>query len=186
METPKVLSSENRTALMTVLRVRFEANSQRHAGIDWSVVRARLDANPNKLWSLAEMERTGGESDVVAVEATGILVYFDCSPESPVGRRSVCYDRAAQEARKENKPVSNALDMAVAMGVELLTEDDYRALQRLGSFDSKTSSWVVTPPDIRLLDGALFGDYRYGKGFIYHNGASSYYASRGFRCRLTV
>jgi hypothetical protein len=159
----------------------------RHKGLEWAKIQAKLDASANKLWSLNEMERTGGEPDVVGHDKlTGEYVFYDCSEESPKGRRSVCYDREALEARKENKPKDNAIDVAAAMGIEILTEGQYRHLQKLGNFDTKTSSWVITPPDIRKLGGALFGDYRYGQVFVYHNGAESYYAARGFRGSLRI
>ena len=159
----------------------------RHPGLAWAKVQAKLEAQPEKLWSLHEMERTGGEPDVVGQDQqTGGYLFYDCSAESPKGRRNVCYDRAGQEARKEHRPEQNALDMAAAMGIELLTEDEYRALQRLGEFDTKTSSWVKTPAEIRQLGGALFCDRRYGHVFVYHNGAQSYYGSRAFRGSLRV
>lgn len=173
--------------LLEVLKARFEKNMKRHAGLEWADVQARLEARPEKLWSLNEMERTGGEPDVVRHdEETGEYVFCDCSAESPGGRRSVCYDGEALASRKEHKPENSAVDMAAAMGVELLSEEQYRALQRLGSFDTKTSSWLKTPPDIRRLGGAIFGDFRYGNVFVYHNGAESYYAARGFRGCLRV
>lgn len=173
--------------LLRILKARFEKNMNRHEGLEWAKVQAKLEANAEKLWSLSEMERTGGEPDVVGLdERTGEYIFYDCSAESPIGRRNVCYDREAQEARKEFKPEDNAMDMAVAMGIELLTEDQYRELQRLGNFDTKTSSWVKTPLDIRRLGGALFADRRYGHVFVYHNGAQSYYAARGFRGSLRV
>jgi len=169
------------------LKARFEKNMHRHRGLDWSSVQARLEAHPDKLWSLNEMERTGGEPDVVGYDSeTGEYLFYDCSPESPGGRRSLCYDREAREARKEHKPQSSALEMAAAMGIELLTEEEYRKLQELGEFDTKTSSWVMTPPEIRALGGALFCDRRYNHVFTYHNGAESYYAARGFRGKLRV
>lgn len=159
----------------------------RHQGLDWANIQARLEANSDKLWSLAEMERTGGEPDVVGEDQqTGEYIVYDCSAESPKGRRSVCYDRQGQDSRKEHKPENNALDMATAMGIELLTEKQYRALQQLGKFDTKTSSWVQTPAEIRNLGGALFADYRYGHVFVYHNGAESYYSARAFRGSLRV
>ncbi len=159
----------------------------RHQGLEWAGVRARLEAEPEKLWSLSEMERTGGEPDVVGRDdKTGEYIFYDCSAESPKGRRSVCYDREAQESRKEARPDDNAMDMAAAMGIALLTEEQYRALQQLGNFDTKTSSWVMTPADVRKLGGALFCDRRYDKVFVYHNGAQSYYAARGFRGSLRV
>jgi hypothetical protein len=159
----------------------------RHPGLAWAVVKARLEANPEKLWSLNEMERTGGEPDVAGQdEITGETIFYDCSAESPAGRRSLCYDREALESRKEHKPESSALDMAAAMGIELLTEEQYRALQKLGEFDTKTSSWLRTPAEIRKLGGAIFGDRRYEHVFVYHNGADSYYGARGFRGWLRV
>ena len=183
----KALVPEDRDELLSVLSVRFEQSMQRHPGLSWADVQARLAARPEKLWSLYEMERTGGEPDVVGFDpATGEFLFYDCSPESPKGRRSLCYDRAAWEARKEHKPADNAVDLAAAMGVELLTEDEYRALQALGQFDTKTSSWVSTPPAIRSLGGAIFCDRRYGHVFVYHNGAESYYGVRGFRGSLRV
>lgn len=190
MSTRKVkkqLPAEDREALLTKLQSRFEKNMRRHKGVEWAAVLERLEANPEKLWSLNEMERTGGEPDVVDFDKkTGEYIFVDCSAESPKGRRSTCYDREAWEARKEHKPAENAIDMATAMGIEMLTEQEYRDLQELGVFDAKTSSWVKTPPDIRKLGGALFCDYRYGHVFVYHNGAQSYYAVRGFRGSLRV
>jgi hypothetical protein len=181
------LSQEHRDGLLRTLNGRFEAHMNRHKGLEWDTVQAKLSANAGKLWSLSEMERTGGEPDVVGHDTkTGEYIFFDCSAESPGGRRSVCYDREALASRKEHKPKNSALDMAAAMGIELLTEDEYRDLQRLGNFDTKTSSWVKTPPDIRTLGGAVFCDRRYGHVFLYHNGAESYYAARGFRGSLRV
>ena len=183
----KTLLPEQREMLLGALKARFEKNVKRHKGLDWDGVRAKLEAHPEKLWSLHEMERTGGEPDVVGHDKkTGEYVFFDCSPESPKGRRSLCYDREALDARKENKPKDNAIDMAAAMGIELLTEEQYRELQNLGEFDTKTSSWVKTPADIRKLGGALFCDRRFNSVFLYHNGAESYYAARGFRGWLRV
>jgi hypothetical protein len=183
----KSLGSRQREELLGTLKARFENNMNRHGGIHWAKVRERLEAAPDKLWSLGEMERTGGEPDVVGRDPeTGAFVFFDCSVESPAGRRSVCYDRQAREARKKHKPESSAIEMATRMGAALLNESQYRRLQELGAFDSKTSSWLETPPDIRGLGGAIFGDYRLGTVFIYHNGAESYYVARGFRCSLTV
>jgi Protein of unknown function (DUF4256) len=183
----KVLSAEQRAELLEVLRARFEKNMNRHKGLEWTKVRAKLEANPEKLWSLGEMETTGGEPDVVGHDKkTGDYIFYDCSAESPKDRRSLCYDREALDSRKENKPKNSAVDMAAAMGIELLTEEDYRALQNLGKFDTKTSSWLKTPSEIRKLGGAIFGDYRYGHVFVYHNGAESYYAARGFRGSLRV
>ena len=173
--------------LLDALKTRFEKNMKRHPGIDWAQVQARLEAHPGKLKALEQMESTGGEPDVIGHDAkTGELVFVDCSAESPKGRRSICYDREALEARKEHKPADSAVGMAEAMGVDLLTEDEYRRLQELGRFDEKTSSWVKTPPAIRKLDGALFCDRRYDCVFVYHNGAQSYYAARGFRASLRV
>ena len=183
----KDLSPEQREELLGTLKARFEKNMNRHKGVDWAKVEARLEANPEKLWSLNEMETTGGEPDVVAHDKkTGEYTFYDCSAESPKGRRSICYDREALEARKENKPKDSAMNMAAALGVELLTEEQYRELQKLGEFDLKTSSWVKTPADIRKLGGALFCDRRYNTVFLYHNGADSYYANRGFRGSLSV
>jgi hypothetical protein len=183
----KELSQEQREELLRVLKTRFEKNMKRHSGLEWDKVQARLDGNPEKLWSLNEMERTGGEPDVVGHDAkTGEYIFYDCSAESPAGRRNVCYDREALESRKEHKPGNNAIDMATDMGIELLTEEQYRELQKLGNFDLKTSSWVKTPLEIRKLDGALFVDRRYDHIFVYHNGASSYYGVRGFRGSLKV
>lgn len=176
------LSQEQQEELLQTLKSRFEKNMHRHAGLAWPQVKARLEANPEKQWSLFEMERTGGEPDVVALDKnTGEYIFYDCSAESPKGRRSVCYDREGLESRKEHAPENNALDMAAAMGIELLTEEQYRDLQKLGSYDLKTSSWVQTPPPIRKLGGALFCDRRYDHVFTYHNGAQSYYAARAFR-----
>jgi hypothetical protein len=181
------LGAEQRDALFEALRLRFEQNMTRHEGAQWTNVRAKLEARPDRLWSLAEMERTGGEPDVVGqVTETDESVFFDCSQESPVGRRSLCYDREALDARKKHKPKNSAVQMAMDMGVELLTEQQYRELQALEEFDTKTSSWLHTPSNIRELGGAIFGDYRFGTVFIYHNGAESYYAGRGFRCSLRV
>jgi hypothetical protein len=181
------LSPEQREELLSVLKTRFEKNMNRHKSLEWAQVQARLEANAEKLWSLHEMERTGGEPDVVDHDKkTGEYNFYDCSAESPKGRRSLCYDREALDSRKENKPKDNAIDMAAAMGVELLTEEQYRELQQLGNFDTKTSSWVKTPPDIRKLGGALFCDRRFNTVFVYHNGAESYYAARAFRGSLRV
>lgn len=186
-DSKKKLSPEQRDALLKTLKARFEKNIARHKGLDWSKLQAKLEANPEKLWSLSEMERTGGEPDVVSLDKkTGEYIFFDCSAETPKGRTSVCYDREALDARKEHKPKTSALDMATAMGIELLTEEQYRELQQLGEFDTKTSSWIKTPPAIRELDGALFCDRRYDHVFTYHNGAQSYYAARGFRGSLKV
>ena|ERR1051325_3619798 len=181
------LSPEQREELLRALKARFEKNMNRHKGLDWSKVQTKLEANSEKLWSLNEMERTGGEPDVVGHDKkTGEYIFYDCSVESPAGRRSICYDREALEARKEHKPKDSAINMALAMGIELLTEEQYRELQKLGNFDTKTSSWVKTPPEIRKLGGALFCDRRYDHVFVYHNGADSYYAARGFRGSLSV
>ena len=187
MQTKKELNEEQIRELVTLLKARFEKHRERHAGLDWEQVQARLEANPEKLWSLHEMERTGGEPDVVGREtAGGAIVFKDCSPESPKGRRSLCYDREALDSRKEHKPENSVMDMAGAMGVELLTEDQYRELQKLGEFDLKTSSWVKTPASIRKHGGAVFCDRRYDTVFLYHNGAESYYAARGFRGSLRI
>lgn len=173
--------------LLITVKARFEKNSNRHKGIEWDTVLAKLHTNTHKLWSLNEMEITGGEPDVVGYdEKTDEYIFFDCSAESPKGRRSVCYDDEALEKRKENKPANSAMQMAADMGINLLTEAQYRALQKLGPFDTKTSSWIITPAEIRQLGGALFADYRYGQVFVYHNGAESYYAARGFRGELRV
>lgn len=183
----KKLSTEQREALLALMKSRFEKNPNRHKGIEWAEVQMKLEARPEKLWSLSEMERTGGEPDVVAFDKkTGEYVFYDCSAESPKGRRSLCYDRRAWESRKEHKPQGNAVDAAVAMGVELLTEEETRELQKLGNFDTKTSSWVRTPEDFRDQGGALFCDRRFGKVFVYCNGAESYYAARGWRGSLRV
>src|SRR5690349_2540245 len=183
----KKLSATQQKDLIAVLKSRFEKNTNRHKGLDWSKVEARLEANAEKLWSLNEMERTGGEPDVVGLDKkTGEFIFYDCSPESPKDRRSYCYDREALNARKELKPANSVMDVATAMGIELLTEEQYRELQTLGKFDSKTSSWVKTPPEIRKHGGAIFCDFRYNHVFTYHNGADSYYAARGFRGSLKV
>jgi hypothetical protein len=181
----KDMAPEQREALLSALKARFEKNRNRHTGLEWAQVQAKLEANPEKLWSLNEMERTGGEPDVVDYDKKlGEYIFYDCSAESPKGRRSICYDRVGQQARKEHQPADNAIDMAAAIGVELLTEEQYRKLQQLGNFDTKSSSWVKTPADIRKLGGALFCDRRYNHVFVYHNGAESYYAARGFRGSL--
>ena len=181
------LSSEQREELLRALKARFEKNMNRHKGLEWAKVKAKLAASAEKLWSLSEMERTGGEPDVVGHDKkTGEYIFFDCSAETPKGRTSVCYDREGWESRKEHRPKTTAMDMAAAMGVELLTEEQYLALQNLGSFDTKTSSWVKTPSDIRNLGGALYCDRRYGRVFVGHNGAQSYYAARAFRGSLRV
>ena len=187
MQRVKDMNAKQREELLQTLKVRFEKNMNRHKGVEWAKVQAKLQANTEKLRSLNEMEQTGGEPDVVGHDKkTGEYVFYDCSVESPKGRRSVCYDREALEARKENKPKDSAINMATTMGVELLTEEQYRELQKLGEFDLKTSSWVKTPADIRKLGGALFCDRRYNTVFLYHNGADSYYAARGFRGSLRV
>jgi hypothetical protein len=181
------LSPEQREELLRVLKARFEKSANRHKGLEWAKVQARLEANTEKLWSLSEMERTGGEPDVVGHDKkTGEYIFYDCSAESPAGRRSFCYDGEALASRKEHKPKDSAIGMAAAMGIEILTEEQYRELQKLGKFDTKTSSWIETPPDIRKLGGAIFADFRYGHVFVYHNGAESYYAARGFRGSLRV
>ena len=183
--TRRELATQARDELVRVLEARFEKHRDRHPNIEWSRVLTRLNSAPEKLWSLHKMEATGGEPDVVAMDKkTGEVVFFDCSPESPKGRAGVCYDREGLESRKEHKPKHNALDLAAEMGVEMLTVDEYHQLQELGEFDTKTSSWVKTPEEIRALGGALFGDRRYGRVFIYHNGAQSYYGARGFRASL--
>ncbi|HJT01268.1 MAG TPA: DUF4256 domain-containing protein [Terriglobales bacterium] len=187
MKIMPTLSSKQRDELLKRLQARFEKNMNLHRGLVWSEVQARLEANAEKLWSLNEMEKTGGEPDVVGHDKkTGEYIFYDCSAESPKDRRSLCYDRAALDSRKENKPQGNAMDMAAALGIELLTEEQYRELQKLGKFDSKTSSWVKTPSAIRKLGGALFCDRRYDTVFLYHNGAESYYAARGFRGSLRI
>ena len=183
----KELSLKQREELLGVLKARFEKNMNRHEGLEWAKVQAKLEASAEKLWSLNEMERTGGEPDVVGHDKrTGEYIFFDCSAESPKGRTSFCYDREALDSRKEFKPKNNVIDMAAAMGVELLTEEQYQELQKLGNIDTKSSSWVGTPPDMRKLGGALFGDCRFGRVFFYHNGAESYYSGRGFRGSLRV
>ena len=183
----KQLSPQQREELLKTLKARFEKNMNRHKGLDWAKVQAKLEVSPEKLWSLGEMESTGGEPDVVGYDKkTGDYVFYDCAAETPKGRRSFCYDRAALDSRKEHKPANNAVDVAAAMGVELLTEEQYRELQKLGKFDLKTSSWIDTPADVRKLGGALYCDRRYERVFVYHNGAESYYAARGFRGSLRV
>ena len=183
----KILKSEERIELLKNLETRFLKNIDRHKGFHWAKIQRKLNAHPAKLWSLKEMERTGGEPDVIGFdEKTSQYVFYDCSPESPKGRRSLCYDHKALESRKEPKPKNSVIDMSTWMDIELLTEEQYRDLQKLGNFDTKTSSWLKTPSDIRRLGGALFADYRYGKAFVYHNGAQSYYAARGFRGLLRV
>lgn len=181
------LSQEDRSQLLKVLKERFEKNIDRHKDLDWSKIEAKLIANEEKLWSLNEMEKTGGEPDVVAYDKdTDEYIFYDCSPETPKGRRSICYDNEALESRKQNKPVGSAVGMAAEMGIDLLTEEQYGQLQKLGKFDMKTSSWLKTPADIRKLGGAIFGDLRYGRVFVYHNGAESYYSVRGFRGCIRV
>ncbi len=185
----KELSSEQSKELLKTLKARFEKNMNRHKGLEWAKVQAKLDTTTGreKLWSLNEMEKTGGEPDVVGHDKkTGEYIFYDCSAESPGGRRSICYDREGLESRKEHKPENNAVDMAAAMGIELLTEEQYRGLQKLGNFDTKTSSWLKTPAEIRKPGGAIFADYRYGHVFVYHNGAQSYYGGRAFRGSLRV
>jgi hypothetical protein len=187
MPRAKDMKAEQREELLSALKARFEKNMNCNEGLEWAKVQARLEANPEKLWSLNEMERTGGEPDVVGYDKeTGEYVFCDCSAESPKGRRSLCYDREALESRKEHKPESSAMDMAAGMGIEILTEEKYRELQKLGNFDTKTSSWLKTPSEIRKLGGAIFGDRRYNHVFVYHNGAESYYGARGFRGSLRV
>ena len=186
-QTEKQLSPKQREELLAVLKTRFEKNLSRHQGLEWSKVRAKLETSPEKLWSLNEMERTGGEPDVVDQDKkSGGYIFFDCSPQSPNGRTSLCYDAEALNARKEHKPKSSAMEMAAAMGIELLTEEQYLQLQKLGEFDTKRSSWLKTPAEMRKLGGALFGDRRFGRVFFYHNGAESYYGGRGFRGWLRV
>jgi hypothetical protein len=181
------MKAKEREALLEALKTRFENNMRRHAGIAWAEIRARLDASPDALRSLQAMEATGGEPDVIGQDKdSGQFTFVDCSAESPIGRRSTCYDLEARESRKENAPQNSAVEMAASMGIDLLTEEQYRALQTFGDFDAKTSSWIKTPPDVRALGGALFCDRRYGKVFVYHNGAPSYYAARGFRGSLRV
>ncbi len=187
MENEKQLSPEQRSELLSALKDRFDKNTNRHKGLEWAKVQAKLEANPKKLWSLNEMERTGGEPDVIGYDkTTNEYLFYDCSAESPKDRRSVCYDREALESRKEHKPKNSAVAMASEMGIELLTEEQYRNLQQFGNFDTKTSSWIKTPAEIRNLDGAIFADFRYDTVFVYHNGAESYYAARGFRGLLRV
>ena len=186
MPRAKDMKANQGEELLRTLKARFEKNMNRHKGLEWAKVQAKLEAS-DKLWSLNEMESTGGEPDVVGHDKkTGEYIFYDCSAESPTGRRSVCYDRKALESRKEHKPKNSAIDMAAAMGIELLTEEQYRQLQKLGEFDTKTSSWIITPTDIRKLGGALFADFRYGNVFVYHNGAESYYAARGFRGSVRI
>jgi hypothetical protein len=187
MPKAKEITGKQRDGLLKTLKARFEAHMHRHAGVEWTVVQARAESNSGKLWSLNEMEQSGGEPDVIGIDkTTGECIFVDCSAQSPKGRRSLCYDREALEGRKEHKPKSNTVDMATAMGAALLRVDEYRELQKLGEFDTTTSSWVQTPAKIRKLGGALFCDRRYDAVFVYHNGAESYYAARGFRCSLRV
>lgn len=187
MNTSKKLSTDEQAELLEVLKNRFKKNMERHKGIEWGKIQQKLEANPEKLWSLNEMESTGGEPDVIGFdEKTDEYIFSDCSEESPKGRRSICYDHVALESRKNNKPENSAIGMATDMGIEILTEKQYRELQKLGNFDKKTSSWILTPPEIRKLGGAIFADYRYNSVFVYHNGADSYYAVRGFRGLLRV
>lgn len=185
--SPKSLSAEQTKALLKSIQLRFEKNKHRHKNIDWETVESKLLANPQKIWSLNQMEITGGEPDLIWYNTkTGVFTFVDCSPESPKDRRSICYDHEALESRKENKPKNSACQMAAQMGIQLLTEEQYRDLQKIEKFDTKTSSWIKTPADVRALGGALFCDYRYGKVFTYHNGAESYYAVRGFRGLLEI
>jgi hypothetical protein len=187
MSTKKELQSAQQTGLLSTLKIRFEQHMNRHQGMDWASVEAKLKAQPQKLWSLNQMEETGGEPDVVDYDKkTGEYLFYDCADETPKGRRSVCYDQEALNSRKEHKPKNSAFGIATEMGIELLTEEEYRALQKLGKFDTKTSSWLKTPAEIRKLGGAIFGDFRYNNVFIYHNGAESYYAARSFRGSLKV
>lgn len=187
MAHKKDITSQQIETLLSVLKTRFENNMSRHKGLNWAEILERLNSNPKKLWSLYEMENTGGEPDVVGYDlSTDEYIFYDCSEESPKGRRSLCYDRAAWESRKEHKPKDNVLDVAEAMGIEIVTDDEYLKLQQFGPFDAKTSSWVKTPEDIRQLGGAIFCDYRYGHVFVYHNGAESYYSARGFRGILRI
>lgn len=187
MSIKKELSVEQQVELINVLKARFEKNKNRHIGYEWAKIQTKLETNIEKLWSLHEMERTGGEPDVVGLDdKTGEYIFCDCSAESPAGRRSVCYDLEGLESRKEHKPENNAMDMAASMGINILTEEQYRAFQKLGPFDKKTSNWIKTPSEIRKLGGALFADFRYNTVFVYHNGANSYYAVRGFRGSLRV
>ena len=186
MANKKELSPAQQKEMLGILKIRFGKNGNRHKDLEWDHVEAKLKKSPEKLWSLSEMERTGGEPDVVGQDGQGAYIFYDCAAESPAGRRSLCYDREALDARKEHKPENSALDMAAFMGIDILTEEEYRSLHQLGSFDAKTSSWLKTPAGVRERGGALFGDYRYGRVFVYHNGASSYYAARGFRGSLRV
>ena len=183
----KELPADEKEKLLKILKTRFEKNKNRHKGIEWDKVQSKLEANPKKLWSLNEMESTGGEPDVVGIDKkSGEFIFYDCSPETPKGRTSLCYDREGLESRKEHRPKNTAMDLAFDMGIELLTEEEYRELQKLGRVDLKTSSWLKTPDNIRDLGGAIFGDYRFGTVFVYHNGAQSYYGGRGFRGKLRV
>lgn len=187
MRNKKILAPEEQDELLRVLKRRFEKNMNRHKGLEWSKIESKLKANPEKLWSLNEMERTSGDPDVVGYDKrSGEFIFYDCSAESPSGRRSLCYDREAWDSRKENKPENNAIDMAAEMGIEILNEEEYRELQKLGNFDMKTSSWLKTPSEIRKLGGAIFADFRYDTVFIYHNSAHSYYAARAFRGSLKI
>lgn len=187
MNNKNELSPAQQAELLDALKTRFEKNMNRHKNLEWAKIQAKLEANPEKLWSLSEMERTGGEPDAVGFDtATGEYIFYDCAAESPTGRRSLCYDRPALDSRKANKPQNNAVETAAAMGIEILTEEQYRELQTLGKFDQKSSSWIKTPLDIRTQGGALYCDFRYGKVFTYHNGAESYYAARAFRASLRV
>ncbi len=186
-EVKNKLSLQETEGLLGLLKTRFEKNENRHPGLDWGKIQAKLEDNPQKLWILSEMEKTGGEPDVVGVDSTtGEILFFDCSVESPAGRRNLCYDQVALEGRKANKPEGSSVNMAASMGIELMTEEQYHQLQALGDFDTKTSSWLKTPSEIRKLGGAIFGDKRFGRVFIYHNGADSYYGARGFRGVLRV
>ncbi len=186
-KSSKKLSAQQQDELLKTLKARFEKNLKRHKAVDWAQVQAKLEKQQDKLWSLHEMEASGGEPDVVGVDLkTGEYIFYDCAAESPKGRRSLCYDRAAWDARKEFKPVNSAMDVATSMGIEMLNEEQYQGLQKLGHFDTKTSSWLNTPAEMRALDGALFGDFRFGRVFVYHNGVQSYYAGRGFRGLLKV
>jgi hypothetical protein len=187
MENKKELSTEQHSTLIKTLKARFEKNMNHHKDLEWDKVQSKIESDPKKMWSLYEMESTGGEPDVINYDAkTNEYIFYDCSAESPKGRRSFCYDRQALESRKEHKPQNNVIDMAAAMGIEILTEEQYRELQQLGDFDMKSSSWIITPSEIRKLGGALFADFRYNTVFVYHNGADSYYAVRGFRGSLRV
>jgi hypothetical protein len=187
MQGAKDMKAKQHEELLRALKARFEKNMNRHKGLEWAKVQAKLEANAEKLWSLNEMERTGGEPDVVGYDKkTGEYIFYDCSAESPAGRRSLCYDSEALEARKEHKPKNSAMDLATAMGIEMLSEEQYQELQKLGNFDAKTSSWLKTPSDVRKLGGAICADFRYGRVFVGHNGAESYYAARGFRGSLRV